>query len=213
MKSKAALFDNDITYKLIISNLWEEILLLNQIGKVYCRSAVGIGQFQSMIRKKEQSLYKNSKSVLSDQFKSKLIEKFNAALPSISRIPAEWHRQEISANFICEGIDFGEAELLAIALSQPVLSFFYTGDKKFIHALRKNFHDDYNRMIQNNQLICFEECLLKLLDSYGYEWLYERLVSARQMDGTVDLILGVSKKNSPEEFRNGLISSHPISYS
>ncbi|MCX8501881.1 MAG: hypothetical protein ORO03_09350 [Alphaproteobacteria bacterium] len=210
MKVNTAVFDNDIIYKIIACNLLEEIQSLFGISESYCRDSVGIRQFESMIKKQDQSLIQKSKPPLSHELKSSWINKFNQSITNFNQIPFEWKTTELAAKLCAEDIDAGEAELLAIALTYPEVRYCFSGDKRAIRAMRDIHTVFYNQLVQENRLICFEECILQLLNQNGFPWIQSRLMPSRQIDGSVDIILGVSRPNFENQFRDALNSMHPI---
>ncbi|MDI9409177.1 MAG: hypothetical protein QM523_08035 [Candidatus Pacebacteria bacterium] len=207
MTNIIALFDNDLVYKLAYFGLWDEVLSVLNIKTVYCLNAVGQNQFKTSIKRINAKLTKENKPLLSAEEELRFTNNLSRIVQSIKRIPAEWFNPVLSQKHMSPNIDSGEAELLAILLSRSEIHLLITGDHRFVRAFRTLFPDQYAQLQQARRIRIFEEVLLILMESYGYDWLYTRLVAARFADGTVHLALGVAKRNTEEEFRYALDSS------
>ncbi len=192
------LADNDILLKLASCDLFDEFMVAFSVTLSDIR-VLNTAHF-SLIRTKH-------KKRIGDTGFNRL----NEFLATVSVIDHEPELTVIAAltEQTDKNIDAGEANLFA-SCSEISDSVIVTGDKKSLVGLVEASKED--SMCDNlckslsNRVFCFEQVLIRILDSHGFNTLLQKLIEGRGCDTGLSLWLGHHLTPSEAEFREGLQS-------
>jgi hypothetical protein len=84
-------------------------------------------------------------------------------------------------------IDVGEAVLFAV-LAKHSDEILFTGDKRALRALSRLPASIWSPLC--GRIIALEEVVLKALETYGIDWLRERICPERELDKAIAIVLG-----------------------
>jgi hypothetical protein len=104
------------------------------------------------------------------------------------------------------GMDAGEVILFASALNNPE-SRVVTGDKRAMRLLGKLGKENVLVSGLKGRVICFEELLLRYLDSHGYESLRARCHEGGEQDGVLRLAFRAGLATEQGEALEGIHSA------
>lgn len=198
-----ALFDRDVFIKLACCDLWKETLTAFCVTHPYRLAAATPRGAKSILRRMK----------ISDHLREETLKRLETMAKTTPILPEDWINAVVGTDvynsmLATSGIDAGEAELALVALSAPVENCLITGDKNFINAMKKKFPEKQDEL--RPRLITFDACLLKICEMIGFKAIRERLIAARECDGTLKIALGCDNKADAEAFYEALRSFNPI---
>ena len=135
--------------------------------------------------------------------------RLKAFLDSVQDIVTSPDENEMIALTEQPRIDTGEVVLFSVCPRIPN-SFIATGDKRSLTGLAEASKSHpicsnlYTRL--TGRIICFEQIVLRILDHCGFEMVRTRLISGRESDKVLAILLGSGLDASEASVRAGLES-------
>lgn len=194
------LFDRDVFLKLGCCDLWREAI-----------AALGVTQaYRLESTSSERSNTRIVKRILGEVGPEDALARINvmvAEVPVVADglLDGLEHSQEYALLDGVEDIDAGEQLLGAILLRDPATQILVSGDKRFVRAFRSHLPDRWNAVSES--VVSFEMCLLAIEESYGFDFLLQRVHPVKHCDGSLTLALG--HEPSAETFKEALASFNP----
>ncbi len=191
--------DNDITLKLVACSLFSEAI-----------SSLGLDEADLRVLPDAKYVFRKSKKVKEKNHPPDIIE--NAILivdrcPKIPLVVPSEELQEIRieelAQLEVDGIDSGER--LLISATRFFESFYVTtGDKRWTTALTNapQLAEIRERLI--GRVICFEQLILKLIETQGFDEVLARVLPARYCDTALRAAFGSGEKCTEENVKLAL---------
>lgn len=194
------LFDRDVFLKLCCCNLWWESLEALGITNAYRLEATSSVRSNSKVISRMLGDLDPREAILRAQEIVEVVPVLSDDM--VSDIYASDGFNELAG---IEDIDGGEQILAAILINSPDGRFLLSGDKRFVHAFRKNLPDRWDTL--SGAIISFEMCLLAVEAQYGFDFVFERVYPVRCCDGSLRLALG--GVSTAAAFRDALNSFNP----
>ena len=183
-----AFFDKDVFVKLGVRDLWEDCLEALQVNRAYRLAAASPKGCRTTLRRMN----------IADDLQEAAAQRLTAMAEMVPVVPTELAKDAITNDLFnlmifnlmieTDGIDAGEAELAIAALRSPFDRRLITGDKRVIRALSENFPSEFGDLLP--VIVSFEACLLAICEMRTFEAIHDRLIAARDRDGTPRLALG-----------------------
>lgn len=190
--------DNDILLKLARCDLFDEFLTAFDVTAADVR-ILRTARFSVTSKKHRKRIGDNGFARLSD-FLGKVVD--IETVPDPAAIAALTEQTD-------KNIDTGEAALFAICPLVPE-SVIVTGDKKSMTGLTAAAAEDMTCEIiylaLAGRLYCFELVLARVLDTFSFDAVRQKLINGRECDRGLALWLGSGLNASEASFRDGLSS-------
>jgi hypothetical protein len=176
-----AALDIDITFKLHALRLFEEAI-----------DALGV---DGAIRVLAQAKFSNGSRMPAKRRHNRVEKYGEEAVAAAAAIfddavevdPGSAEAMDVLAGI--DGIDDGEAALIAAAMSQDAI-VLVTGDKRCLSALSTNPKLADVRRALLGRIVCLESLILKLIDDCGFEYVRDRVVPNMRCDTAVRAAFG-----------------------
>jgi len=192
--AKVCFLDNDITYKLVAFQLFDEAIATLQIEKTELQ-VLPTAKFFFQRKQKKQG---DSPDLVLAQ----VIDLVRNCIPVNPELDAMSTEELILLKQV-EGIHEGEAALIVATRSQADF-LLLTGDKNCMQALAAIPESIYKRLC--GRVICLEQIVLKLIEVKGFEFVRDRVLPMVSCDITLKICFGYSTPTTEESVASGLNS-------
>lgn len=193
--SRLCFLDNDIILKLTACELFDEAINILNIEEDNIRvlpSARYYFKNARRAKKLDPENIRNKVTVIANRYQT------------IDIVTTE-ARQEINKLQSYEGIDDGEANL--IAATREVNAFWLTtGDKKFLKTLASYDELKIIRLRLQGKVICLEQLIRQLIYAKGFELTLLKVLPARQYDTAFKAIFGSGEQSTKNNVFDSLES-------
>ena len=166
------LSDNDILHKLSVCDLFDEFLAYMQVP---AKSIVIL----------PTCIYKLRTVLKSDPHSLARLEKF---CKSVTTLDDDSIETSVLEAIMASGADAGEAILAAKVATTPG-AYLVTGDKRAIKAL-STLPPGTVRSALAGRILCFEELILGIVQSYGFATIAPKLIAGIACDGVLRMAVG-----------------------
>lgn len=194
--AKVCFLDNDITYKLVAFQLFDEAIAIPklQIDKANLRVLPTAKHF---FRGKQK---KNGASP--DPVLTAVIELVSSCASAISEVDDAFTEESNQLRQV-EGIHEGEQTLILATRSQTDF-LLLSGDKNCMTQLAAIPEQIYKRLC--GRVICLEQIILKLIEVKGFEFVRDRVLPMVGCDKSLQICFGYSTLATEENVIAGLNS-------
>ncbi|WP_242034288.1 hypothetical protein [Richelia sinica] len=191
--------DNDVIRKLVACSLFSEAISSLELDETDLRV---LPDAKYVLRKNKEIRKTHPENVINSAIA--IIEK----CPKIQLIAPNEELEEIRLNEIgqlqtIEGIDSGE-QIIITATRFEESFYVTTGDKRWTTALTNapQLGEIRERLI--GRVICFEQLILKSIDSQGFDKVLNRVLPARYCDTALRAAFGSGEKSTEENVKQAL---------
>lgn len=177
------LFDRDVFYKLTSCDLWEPVLDafgITQPYRLHATSREGSNR-RVMTRKLSGDILELALARIS----AKVIQVPVLSDELVFGVLETTEFQQLSET---DGIDDGERILLSVLLKSPNDRLMITGDKRFVKSLEEHHPAYWNDV--GASIFTFEQCILKIHSTKGFEFIRSRAFDTRECDDSLRLSFG-----------------------
>jgi hypothetical protein len=192
--AKVCFLDNDITYKLVAFQLFDEAIATLQIDK---NSLQVLPTAKFFFQRKQKK-----KGASPDEFLAVVIELVSSCVSVIADVN-DTVTEELNQLRQVEGIDEGEAALIVATRSQTDF-LLLSGDKRCMRGLARIPEQIYKRL--SGRVICLEQIILKLIEVKGFVFVRDRILPMVSCDKSLQICFGVSSPATEENVIEGLNS-------
>jgi hypothetical protein len=192
--AKVCFLDNDITYKLVAFQLFDEAIATLQIDK---NSLQVLPTAKFFFQRKQKK-----KGASPDEFLAVVIELVSSCVSVIADVN-DTVTEELNQLRQVEGIDEGEAALIVATRSQTDF-LLLSGDKRCMRGLARIPEQIYKRLC--GRVICLEQIILKLIEVKGFVFVRDRVLPMVSCDKSLQICFGVSSPATEENVIEGLNS-------
>ena len=192
--AKVCFLDNDITYKLVAFQLFDEAIATLQIDK---NSLQVLPTAKFFFQRKQKK-----KGATPDEFLAAVIELVSSCDAVIADVD-DAVTEELNQLRQVEGIDEGEAALIVATRSQTDF-LLLSGDKRCMRGLARIPEQIYKRLC--GRVICLEQIILKLIEVKGFVFVRDRVLPMVSCDKSLQICFGVSSSATEENVIVGLNS-------
>ncbi len=196
MGERHGFFDKDVFIKLACCDLWEDVLEVLGVTHPYrLASATAKGSKAALLRKNIGADCEETLQRLKRMERHALV----IAEPKTEEALELYNRLITTSD-----IDSGEAQLVVAVLACEQDKKLISGDKRFLRAMLEKFPDELTVLCPS--IVTFEQCVLAVCDTKGFEHVRNRLWIARACDGSLRHALGSHGGTSYLSFKEGLVS-------
>lgn len=182
-------FDNDAILKLVACSLFSEAV-----------NSLGLSEEDLRVLPNAEYVFRKNKEVQKTHSSEKIANAISIA-KRCQKIPLVAPNQALEERFLkereqlqtIEGIDPGEQSLIVATILEK--SFYVTtGDKRWTTALTNapQLVEIRERLV--GRVICFEQLILKLIDTQGFQEVLTKVVPARSCDTALKAAFGSGEK-------------------
>lgn len=198
-----AFFDKDVFIKLACCDLWEETLQVLGVTHPYRLASATASGSKTALRR----------MAIDDGLRAAATERLKAMAERVPVVPEGWVSAAVTTDLynrmvFTEAVDSGEAQIALVALHCEHDNKLVTGDKRFLKAMAATFPGEFERL--QPLVVTFERCLLAVCKAKGYEHVRERLIAAKECDGSLKNAVGSDGQASFESFREAMESFSPL---
>lgn len=185
--------DNDVLKKLACCNLYDEFL---QAFNVSLKDVFILNTAKPVLLKRKRK-----------QIDEESLQRLTTFLDAVQVIATVPDPDEQAALTEQQNIDAGEAVLFSVT-HQTEGSLLATGDKRSLESLAKANDEVCRRLCEKlaGKVVCFEQIVLRIIDSQTFEAVRDKLISGRECDKALAIVLGSGLDATELVVRDGLVS-------
>ncbi|WP_341502793.1 hypothetical protein [Gallaecimonas sp. GXIMD4217] len=193
------LLDNDIVYKLAQMDMLDGAVeaLQEGHGAIYVLNTLR---------------YQVNRKRMLKRLGEEAVQRVLAFVDSVSKCEVPASDELLLATEGVKGLDPGELQLLQALIDAPTKSLMLTGDKNFLRALASSQVAELNTERLRERFICFEQIVMLLIDTYGFERVrgaaaYALNQTDGKWDGTMHICFSGRENSQEANVRQGLNSN------
>jgi hypothetical protein len=191
---KYGYIDNDIILKLAACTLfWEAMSCLN------------LSKENLFVNITSRFYFRNSRK-LKSRYPVQIREEARSIALELKPIKQDEQRDELYQSLLIEGVDAGEALLIASLMNSPDGYCLLTGDKRCLISLSNNNDEDIEKVKNQirGKVICLEQIILAMIEINGFELILPKVLQAKEYDISLKSIFGSGEAATRENVISSL---------